>query len=110
MTSSAPGFATVERTDPERSHPMVQSMYEVRVAGTLPEEDLKDMGAVASAPDQVSTVLYGISDQSALYGLLARLRALGIEVIEVRRVSEPADASSEIAAEAAERSHDGTEG
>jgi hypothetical protein len=89
---------------------MVQSMYEVRVAGTLPEEDLKDMGAVASAPDQVSTVLYGISDQSALYGLLARLRALGIEVIEVRRVSEPAAASNETASEADERSHDGTEG
>jgi len=89
---------------------MVQSMYEVRVAGTLPEEDLKDMGAVASAPDQVSTVLYGISDQSALYGLLARLRALGIEVIEVRRVSEPSAASDETAPSADERSHDGIEG
>lgn len=72
---------------------MDQSMYEVRVAGTLPEEDLADMGAVASTPDRVSTVLYGISDESALYGLLARLRALGIEVVEVRRVSEPAPAS-----------------
>ena len=89
---------------------MAQSMYEVRVAGTLPEEDLEDMGAVASAPDQVSTVLYGISDQSALYGLLARLRALGIEVIEVRRVSEPAAGSDETAPEADERSRDGTEG
>jgi uncharacterized protein (UPF0218 family) len=57
---------------------MDQSMYEVRVAGTLPEEDLADMGAVASTPDRVSTVLYGISDEAALYGLLARLRALGI--------------------------------
>lgn len=89
---------------------MAKSMYEVRVAGTLPEEDLEDMGAVASAPDQVSTVLYGISDQSALYGLLARLRALGIEVIEVRRVSEPAAGSEETAPEAGERSRDGTEG
>ena len=89
---------------------MAQSMYEVRVAGTLPEEDLEDMGAVASVPDQVSTVLYGIADQSALYGLLARLRALGIEVIEVRRVSEPVAGSDETAAEAGERSHDGTEG
>ena len=68
---------------------MVQTMYEIRVAGAVPEEDLKDMGAVLSAPDQVSTVLYGVSDQSALYGLLARLRALGIEVVEVRRVHEP---------------------
>ena len=89
---------------------MAKSMYEVRVAGTLPEEDLEDMGAVASAPDQVSTVLYGISDQSALYGLLARLRALGIEVSVVRRGSEPAPASNETASAADERSHDGTEG
>jgi hypothetical protein len=80
---------------------MDQSMYEVRVAGTLPEEDLADMGAVASTPDRVSTVLYGISDEAALYGLLARLRALGIEVVEVRRVSEPAPVS-----ETDERSHD----
>jgi uncharacterized protein (UPF0218 family) len=80
---------------------MDQSMYEVRVAGTLPEEDLADMGAVASTPDRVSTVLYGISDESALYGLLARLRALGIEVVEVRRVNEPAPVN-----ETDERSHD----
>lgn len=74
---------------------MVQTMYEIRVAGTVPEEDLRDMGAVASAPEQVNTVLYGISDQAALYGLLARLRALGIEVLEVRRVPEPASGSAE---------------
>ena len=74
---------------------MVQSMYEIRVAGTVPEQDLKDMGAVVSAPEQVNTVLYGITDQAALYGLLARLRALGIEVLEVRRVPEPASGTAE---------------
>ena len=63
-------------------------MYEIRVAGTVPEEDLQDMGAVRFAPDQVNTVLYGVSDETALYGLLARLRALGIDVVEVRRVSD----------------------
>lgn len=65
---------------------MVQTLYEVRVAGAVPEKDLQDMGAVTLPPEQVNTVLYGISDQAALYGLLARLRALGIEVVEVRRV------------------------
>ena len=67
---------------------MVQTMYEIRVAGTVPEEDLRDMGAVTIAPAQVSTVLYGLPDEAALYGLLSRLRALGIEVIEVRRVPD----------------------
>jgi hypothetical protein len=68
---------------------MVQTMYEIRVAGTVPEEDLRDMGAVPVAPAQVNTVLYGVSDQAALYGLLDRLRALGIVVLEVRRVPSP---------------------
>ena len=44
------------------------------------------MGVITVAPDQVNTILYGITDQAALYGLLARLEALGVEVIEVRRV------------------------
>lgn len=67
---------------------MVQTMYEIRVAGAVPEEDLRDMGALTIAPAQVSTVLYGLPDEAALYGLLSRLRALGIEVIEVRRVPD----------------------
>lgn len=67
---------------------MAQTMYEVRVAGAVPEQDLMDMGAVSLAPDQVNTVLYGIPDQAALYGLLARLRALGLDVVEVRRVAD----------------------
>jgi hypothetical protein len=65
---------------------MAQTMYEIRVAGAVPEEDLQDMGAVPVEPAQVNTVLYGVSDQAALYGLLDRLRALGIVVLEVRRV------------------------
>lgn len=65
---------------------MAHTMYEIRVAGTVPEEDLHDMGAVPVEPAEVNTVLYGVSDQAALYGLLDRLRALGVVVLEVRRV------------------------
>lgn len=74
---------------------MGDATYEIRVAGAVPEQDLRDMGAVTLAVDQVNTVVYGIPDQSALYGLLARLRALGIEVVEVRRVLDPGSASTE---------------
>jgi hypothetical protein len=74
---------------------MVDATYEIRVAGAVPEQDLRDMGAVTLAVDQVNTVLYSIPDQSALYGLLARLRALGIEVVEVRRILDPASALAE---------------
>ena len=68
---------------------MQKPMYEIRVAGVVPDADLRDLGALTLAPDHVNTILYGIADQAALYGLLARLRTLGLEVIEVRRVSAP---------------------
>jgi hypothetical protein len=74
---------------------MAQTTYEIRVAGAVPERDLRDMGAVTLSVDRVNTVLYGIPDQSALYGLLARLRALGVEVIEVRRIPDPSSALNE---------------
>jgi len=67
---------------------MAEATFEIRVAGAVPEQDLRDMGAVTLSVDQVNTVLYSIPDQSALYGLLARLRALGIEVVEVRRIPD----------------------
>jgi hypothetical protein len=74
---------------------MVDATYEIRVAGAVPEQDLQDMGAATLAVDQVNTVVYRIPDESALYGLLARLRALGIEVVEVRRILDPSSAPAE---------------
>lgn len=73
---------------------MAEATYEIRVAGAVPDQDLRDMGAVTLAVDQVNTVLYGIPDQSALYGLLARLRALGLEVVEVRRILDSSSPST----------------
>jgi hypothetical protein len=73
---------------------MPQMEYEVQVASTVGDEDLADIGAVTLSTTQVDTVLYGVPDQSALYGLLARLRALGLEVVEVRRVSPEQRTSS----------------
>lgn len=75
---------------------MAPTMYEIRVAGVVPEQDLADMGAVPLSPDQVNTVLYGIPDQAALYGLLMRLRALGLEVVEVRRVPQQGEAPEDL--------------
>ena len=89
---------------------MVQAMYEIRVAGAVPEQDLLDMGAVTVGPEQVNTVLYGVSDQAALYGLLERLRALGLEVVEVRRVHDVSTEAEEPEADAgSERSNNGQE-
>lgn len=68
---------------------MAPPLFEVRVAGVVPEQDLLDLGVVAKATQIPQTVLYGeIRDESTLFGLLDRLRALGIEVVEVRRVPD----------------------
>ena len=51
----------------KRSLTMVlEPVYEIRVAGAVPETDLRDMGVITVAPDQVNTILYGITDQAAL--------------------------------------------
>lgn len=68
---------------------MTQTTYEIRVSGVVPESDLDDLGAVTVSTQQALTVLYGVADQSALHGLLARLMSLGLEVVEVRQVVEP---------------------
>jgi hypothetical protein len=70
---------------------MEEPMYEVRVAGVVPDTHLRDMHVITLAPNEVNTVVYGLEDEAALYGLLARLRTLGLEVVEVRRVSGPVE-------------------
>lgn len=66
--------------------------YEIRVAGTLPDEALADFERISADVEPVETVLHGpLADQAALHGLLARLELLGAQVIEVRRLkSRPA--------------------
>ena len=67
---------------------MSSHYYEIRVKGTLPPEALMDFEELRAAPEPAMTVLHGpLVDQAALYGLLARLELLGVEVEEVRRLS-----------------------
>ena len=40
--------------------------------------------------EPVETVIHGpVQDQAALYGLLDRIQALGLELLEVRRLPDP---------------------
>jgi hypothetical protein len=68
---------------------MEERAYEVRVAGLVHTEDLLDeLSDVEVAEHEFRTVLTGhFADQAALHGFLHRLRAFGLEVVEVRRVS-----------------------
>jgi len=76
---------------------MTDRKYEVRVTGLVPTQELLDeLGDVEVTEHEVRTVISGrFPDQAALYGFLHRLRAFGLEVVEVRRVAgveEPARA------------------
>ena len=65
------------------------SYYEIRVTGVLPPEALLDFDRLTASVEPIETVVHGaLQDQAALNGLLARLEAFGVEVIEVRRLHE----------------------
>ncbi|HEX3222024.1 MAG TPA: hypothetical protein VHR35_05590 [Nocardioides sp.] len=67
--------------------------YEVRVSGPLEElEHLDDLGVERVVDTEITTSLTGrFADQEALSAFLRRLRALGLEVVEIRRVVEEGD-------------------
>ena len=80
------------RTGPEtqKGGCVAPTAYEIRVSGTLPDDAVAEFGDVEVVTTDVTTVLSGeVVDQAALLGLLARLRALGLNVVEVRRMLRP---------------------
>jgi hypothetical protein len=60
--------------------------YEIRVRGLLGGILLGAFPGLRAQADGAETVLTGpLADQAALYGLLAQIEALGLELLEVRR-------------------------
>jgi hypothetical protein len=64
-------------------------VYEIRVEAHLDEDWAEWFGGLeVTTDDQGRTVLTGpIGDQAALYGLLAKLRDLGLPLLELHVVS-----------------------
>jgi hypothetical protein len=61
--------------------------FEIHVRGSIPEDLLEDFEDLTATLVPATTVLTGtLPDQSALYGVLSRLQALGLELVEVRRL------------------------
>ena len=61
--------------------------YEIRIRGHLGETLLGAFPDLRSETDGGETVLVGaLADQAALYGVLAQIEALGLALLEVRRV------------------------
>ena len=60
--------------------------YEIRVRGRLGDMLLVAFPDLRAQADGTETVLTGpLVDQAALYGVLAQLEALGLELLEVHR-------------------------
>ena len=74
---------------------MTGETYEVRVSGAIPSDVLGELGDVTLSEQELRTVLVcTLPDQAALHGFLARLRALGLELVEVRSVPPTDDGAA----------------
>jgi hypothetical protein len=61
--------------------------YEIRIKGRLSASLLASFHGLTATVEPVETVLSGpVEDQAALYCVLHRVQALGLELMEVRRV------------------------
>jgi hypothetical protein len=72
-------------------------LYQIRVRGRLGQTIRSAFPALRAQVDGSDTVLTGVlADQAAVYGVLAEAEALGLELIEVRRLpsGEPREPSS----------------
>jgi hypothetical protein len=79
---------------------MDQAQYAIRINGHLGATLLTAFPAMVPEQQGAVTVLTGVLDQSALYGVLAEIESLGLDLLEVRlippepRSPEPDDARS----------------
>ena len=60
--------------------------YAIRVRGHLGATVLSAFPLMAADRQGADTVLTGLLDHSALYGALAQIEALGLNLVEVRQV------------------------
>ena len=67
---------------------MPATTYRITVRGTLSEHFAANFDGMRAEPADSGTALVGdMIDQSQLYGLLNRLRDLGVELVRVERVA-----------------------
>ena len=61
--------------------------YMIRLQGHLGATVLSAFPALAPEHHGAHTVLLGLLDRSALYGVLAEIEALGLDLLEIRQLS-----------------------
>jgi hypothetical protein len=66
-------------------------LYRIRISGRLGATALSAFPAMASELKGSETVLTGVLiDRSALFGVLAQIEALGLELLELQQIPEGA--------------------
>ena len=66
---------------------LAPARYVIRINGHLGATVLCDFPALASRWHGAHTVLTGLLDRSALYGVLAEIEALGLDLLELRKLT-----------------------
>jgi hypothetical protein len=61
--------------------------YLIRIKGHLGAGALSAFPALAPQHQGAHTVLTGLLDQSALYGVLAEIEALGLDLLEIQKLT-----------------------
>jgi len=62
-------------------------LYAIRIHGHLGATVLSAFPALVPQHHGADTVLTGLLDRSALYGVLAEVEALGLDLVEIRQVT-----------------------
>jgi hypothetical protein len=76
---------------PERDHGVMDpapALYLIRINGHLGATMLSAFPALAPQHHGAHTVLTGLLDRSALYGVLAEIEALGLDLLEIRKLTQ----------------------
>ena len=63
------------------------TLYMIRINGHLGATVLSAFPALAPQRHGAHTVLTGLLDRSALYGVLAEIEALGLDLLEIRKLT-----------------------
>jgi hypothetical protein len=71
---------------------VAEANYEIRIKGRLSDALLPAFEGMAVTTEPAETTVYGaLTDQASVHELVAKLESLGLEVVEFRRLPEPAD-------------------
>lgn len=76
-------------TDKHLPHPTASlTMYEIKVEGHLGQQWQKRFGCVTITPENNgdTTLVCPVVDQAALYGVLKKVRNLGMPLVSVNRI------------------------